>query len=276
VLAGVAALVLLGAGAVLYAALRSPAVAAQTRIRAVLSPAVAAKVGDVWTNSIGMRLAYVPAGGFVMGSPEGQGGGDERPQHRVQLGRPVLMGMTEVTQWQYQEVMGSNPSFITGNENYPVEQVSWDDAMEFCRRLGAREGRSYRLPTEAEWEYACRAGLAEADGGVSRLDQTAWYIANSGSKTRAVGMRRANAWGLYDMHGNVWEWCMDWYGPYGEGEAADPAGAEEGKARVARGGSWYRDPEQCGAASRIAFEPGMRLNELGFRVVLENPGRRDR
>jgi formylglycine-generating enzyme required for sulfatase activity len=249
-----------------------------TPLAKVSSPAVAARVGDAWTNSIGMELAYVPAGGFLMGSPGEQGLADEHPMHRSQLSQAVLMGVTEVTQWQYQAVMKdkSSPSFFAGKSDHPVEQVSWNEAAEFCRKLSDKEGMGYRLPTEAEWEHACRAGTTEVDGGVSHLDQMAWYGMTSSNKSHAVGMLRANAWGFRDMHGNVWEWCADTYGPYVQGDQADPIAPAAETRRVARGGSWYADANRCSAASRWPLAPDTRLNDLGFRVVLEIPGKRDR
>jgi len=200
------------------------------------------------TNSIGMKLVLIPPGEFMMGSPadEKRRGVDE-PQHRVKITKGFYMGATEVTQAQWQKVMGNNPSYFEG-DNLPVEQVSWDNAVDFCRKLSATEGKTYRLPTEAEWEYACRAGSTGPYAGNGKLDDMGWHGGNSGGKTHPVGTKQANAWGLYDMHGNVWEWCADWYGVdyYRQSPVSDPEGPNQGAplrwapqgARVVRGGSW--------------------------------------
>jgi len=168
--------------------------------------------------------------------------------------------------------MGSNPShFNNGGDDCPVEQVSWDDAQEFIRKLNQKEGAdNYRLPTEAEWEYACRAGSTTAycfGDDESRLKEYAWYDKNSDSKTHPVGLLKPNAWGLYDMHGNVWEWCQDWYGDYPSDAATDPIGATVGSYRVLRGGSWSYFARYCRAAYRDAYSPGGRRNYYGFRLV---------
>ena len=172
------------------------------------------------TNSIGMELKLIPPGEFTIGSlnfidPDVDP--QDEARHLVRITKPLYLSVHEVTQEQYERVMGNNPSFNKA-ANKPVEQVSWDDAVEFCRKLSVREGAEYRLPTEAEWEYACRAGTTTAysfGDDASRLGDYAWYIENSGRTTQPVGEKLPNAWGLYDMHGNVREWCQDWYGHYG-------------------------------------------------------------
>ena len=172
---------------------------------------------NVITNSIGMKLVLIPAGEFLMGSPESDSDApdEEKPQHKVRISKPFYLGVTEVTQEQYERVMGENPSRFKGDPQRPVEKVSWEDAVAFCRKLSEKEGRTYRLPTEAEWEYACRAGsqtkwsFGDDD---SALKEYAWYLDNADSTTHPVAQKKPNAWGLYDMHGNVWEWCQDWYG----------------------------------------------------------------
>jgi len=213
-----------------------------------------------------MEFKLIPAGTFTMGE------GDEA--HEVTLTRPFKMGVHEVTQAQYEQVMGNNPSKFNAAEN-PVEMMSWDDAVEFCRRLSELPsekavGNIYRLPTEAEWEYACRAGTATkysfGDDG-SDLGDYAWYDSNSGSKTHPVGGKQPNAWGLYDMHGNVWEWCQDWYGDYPTGAVTDPSGPASGRGRVRRGGGWSSFAEQCRSAFRIRLSPANRNPSNGFRVV---------
>jgi formylglycine-generating enzyme required for sulfatase activity len=170
--------------------------------------------------------------------------------------------------------MGENPSQFKGATN-PVERVSWDDATEFCKRLSAKEGKTYRLPTEAEWEFACRAGTTTqysfGDDEAS-LGEYAWYSNNSNGKAQPVGEKKANAWGLHDMHGNVWEWCQDWYGGYPVAEVTNPRGPKEAPVRVIRGGGWDDYAWYCRAALRIALEPLHRLSYLGFRVAAVPPG----
>lgn len=232
------------------------------------------KVGDTWTNSVGMELAYIPSGSFRMGSPAGEGGRyDDERQFMARLTKPFLMGVTEVTQDQWESVMGNNPSRFKGDD-LPVEYVSWDDAVSFCRKLSIKEGLSYRLPTESEWEYGCRAGTTSAYYGgddESDLARVGWYDGNAGGKTHAVGQKASNAWGLYDMHGNVWEWCSDWKAEYPRGSVSDPTGASQGDFRVLRGGAWNVKPRICRAANRSSNFPGFRSYNFGFRVVVGVP-----
>jgi len=218
------------------------------------------------TNSIGMKLKLLPSGTFTMG----EGGGT----HKVTLTKPFELGVYEVTQEQYEQVMGSKPSTFKGPQN-PVEQVSWDDAVEFCRKLSelAEEksaGYVYRLPTEAEWEYACRAGTTTAysfGDSESELGAYAWYKKNSGGTTHPVGGKKPNGWGLYDMHGNVYEWCQDWYGSYPSGSVTDPTGAASGSDRVFRGGSWFSFSVNYRSAFRYGHTPDNRHFNHGFRVL---------
>ena len=230
---------------------------------------------EVRVNSIGMPLVYVPAGEFLMGSSkERLRSSDEGPRHAVTLTRGFWMGQCEVTQKQYQAVMGRNPSHFKG-DTHPVDTVSWEDAQAFCRTLSGMEGRVYRLPTEAQWEYACRGGstyrfcFGDED---AELDQYAWYGDDRcGSTTHAVGGKRANAFGLYDMHGNVWEWCADWYKEfYKDAGSVDPVGPANGAGRVIRGGAWDSLPVVCRSAYRFAIVPDGALNTFGFRVVLDS------
>jgi len=217
--------------------------------RPALAPLVPPKP---WRNSLDMEFVFIPPGEFMMGSPE-----DEGPQHRVRITKGFYMGVTEVTQAQWQAVMGNNPSNFKG-ESLPVERVSWNDATEFCRKLSAMEGKTYRLPTEAEWEYACRAGSTGPYAGNGRLDDMGWYGDNSGGKTHAVGTKQANAWGLYDMHGNVWEWCQSEYKAYPYREDDGRESLVDKNSRVLRGGSW------SGSASNV---------KTGYRYYGHAPAR---
>jgi len=213
-----------------------------------------------------MELKFLPGGTFAMG------GGSA---HQVTLTQPLYMGVHEVTQSQYEQVMGNNPSDFTGRSN-PVEQVSWVEAVEFCRKLSAlpaekSAGRVYRLPTEAEWEYACRAGTTTEysfGNDKSELGEYAWFDGNSDRTTHPVGQKRSNGWGLYDMHGNVWEWCQDWYGDSPSGSVADPTGPSSGSDRVLRGGGWRYGARDCRSAGRSYGTPDDRNRHLGFRLVL--------
>lgn len=217
-------------------------------------------------NSVGMEFVRIEPGTFQMGSEAGDA--DEKPVHQVTLSKGFELQTTEVTQAQWEAVMGSNPSTFKG-ANLPVEQVSWEDAQAFLKRLNAREKTArYRLPTEAEWEYACRAGGREPDKAPD-LDAVAWSARNSGKRTRPVGSRAPNAWGLYDMRGNVWEWVQDWIGPYAPGAQIDPQGARAGaKYRGMRGGSWRLDVlTRFRCAYRGGAEPNHRSSAIGFRCA---------
>ncbi len=245
------------------------------------------------------EMALIPAGTFRMGNVTDHlaGDSDEKPVHEVTITRPFLMSRTEVTQAQYEAVIGSNPSSRKGPD-LPVEQVTWYDAVEFCNELSRREGldpcysgsgasivcdftaNGYRLPTEAEWEYACRAGT-ETDfhtgnmtySGASpldpALDRAGWYAGNSGSRTHPIGEKEPNAFGLYDMHGNVWEWCWDWLAVnyYASSPADDPRGPASGIDRIFRGGAWNDIARVCRSADRVSIYPGSRDAYGGFRVV---------
>lgn len=224
--------------------------------------------------NLGIELIWIDPGNFSMGSASG-GDNDERPVTMVTLSRGFWLAQTEVTQAQWQAVMGSNPSNFKGT-NLPVEQVNWTEAMEFCRKLTEREraagrlpaGYAYTLPTEAQWEYACRAGTTGEYAG--DLNAMAWYKGNSGDQTHPVAQKQPNAWGLYDMHGNVWEWCLDWYGDYPGGSVTDPKGAASGSYRVNRGGSWRFFAAFCRSANRDRAGPGIRWGNLGFRLALSS------
>jgi formylglycine-generating enzyme required for sulfatase activity len=228
---------------------------------------IASNLARTRTNQTGIEFVLLPAGSFTMGSTKGEA--DEKPAHQVTINYSFYMGKYEVTQAQWQSVMGSNPSNFTDCANCPVERVSWNDAQEFIRKLNQmNDGYIYRLPTEAEWEYACRAGTTGDYAG--NLSEMAWYSDNSGSKTHAVGGRQPNAWGLFDMHGNVWEWCQDWYHETYYGAPTDGSawlsGGEQ-KYRVLRGGSWGADASILRSADRFYNTPAFRSNYYGFRVV---------
>ena len=197
---------------------------------------------------------------------------EEKPGHPVTLTQPFYMGKYDVTQEQYQQVIGTNPSNFKGKDN-PVETVSWDDAQKFCEKLSELSHQAVRLPTEAEWEYGCRAGTTTTyySGDTDKdLDRVAWYGANSKSTTHPVGQKEPNVFGLYDMHGNIWQWCQDFYGEdyYGKSEAENPQGPTQGAFRVLRGGSWYGGPVYCRSAGRFGSGPGGRSYGVGFRVAL--------
>ncbi len=224
-------------------------------------------------TSLGMEFVLIEAGTFQMGSPVTEPGRDyDEILHTVTLSQPYYLGKVEVTQGQWAAVMGDNPSaYDACGATCPVKRVSWEDIQGFIAELNRREGvRSYRLPTEAEWEYAARAGTQTAyhfGNGANRLEQYGWYADNSGYRTHPVGQKRPNAWGLYDMHGNVWEWVADWYGYYPRGAVTDPRGPSTGADRVKRGGSLNFPARYCRAAYRSWDSPGDRNADLGFRLA---------
>jgi formylglycine-generating enzyme required for sulfatase activity len=220
----------------------------------------------VITNSIGMKLKLIPPGEFMMGPNVGE---DARHLvHRVNIEKPFYIGVTEVTQGQWKSVMGNNPSFFQGDDSHPVENVSWEDCQAFLRKLSQTEGTEYRFPTEAEWEYACRAGSPTNfcfGDEESTLREYAWYISGSGRKTHPVRQRRANAWELYDMHGNVLEWCQDGYDDCpGEVPTSDSHGT---KYRMLRGGRFNCSAGCCRSAFRSWSTPTLTINYVGLRVV---------
>ncbi|MDG2221171.1 MAG: formylglycine-generating enzyme family protein, partial [Rubripirellula sp.] len=223
-------------------------------------------------NSIGMKLRVIPPGDFMMGS--GDRNDAAYAVHQVTLTEPFMLGVHEVTQSEYEKVMDENPSNFEGLRN-PADNVSWGDANEFCRRLSLLPseklaGRAYRLPTEAEWEYACRAGTTtrySCGDNESLFFSYGWSKRNSGGKTHPVGSKLPNPFGLYDMQGNVWEWCQDWFGDYPGVAVTNPTGASSGLKRVFRGGSWFLDAKRCRSAYRAAHPPSHRDSDFGFRVV---------
>ena len=268
-----------------------------------LPPKPVVKKSETYAAQIGMKFVPIPAGSFMMGSPPNEPGRyDDETQHKVTISKPFYMQTTQVTQKQWQAIMGNNPSYFrNAGEDCPVEQVSWDDVQEFIKKLNQKEGTNkYRLPTEAEWEYAARAGTETAiytgnmkiigENNAPDLDPIAWYGGNSGvdyeggydssdwkekqydhkiAGTHPVGKKKPNAFGLYDILGNVWEWCQDWYDKdYLSGAVTDPTGPSMGRwHRVIRGGGWNRHAKYCRSASRIISPSDNRAGNLGFRLV---------
>ena len=223
-------------------------------------------------NGITIDMVKVEAGSFMMGATSEMQDpfDDEKPVHQVTLTNDYYMGKYEVTQALWQSVMGSNPSYFKGDD-LPVEQVSWNDCQEFISKLNSMTDRKFRLPTEAEWEYAARGGKKSRGyqySGSSNISDVAWYTDNSGSKTHPVGTKQANELGLYDMTGNVLEWCQDWYGSYVGSSQTNPTGAVSGSYRVYRGGSWYYSARYCRSSFRYFITPGYRVSDLGLRLVL--------
>lgn len=224
-------------------------------------------------NSIGVELRLVPAGVFRMGAADGEE--DEKPAHDVRLTKPFYLGVTEVTNAQWKRVMGSVPSEWK-EDDLPVENVSWEDAVEFCRKLSElpqekAARRIYRLPFEAEWEYSCRAGTTTKysfGDNAAFLSEHGWFEGNSGGKAHPVAQKQPNARGFYDMHGNVYEACYDWFGPHPSQLATDPQGPPAGTLRVHRGGSCRDNTWFCRTANRDSFGPSSRDRHLGFRVAL--------
>jgi len=224
------------------------------------------------TNPLGMKLNLIPPGEFTMGSPKSEyHRSNNETWHLVRITKPFYLSVHEVTQQQYEKVMDKNPSKSKGT-NKPVERVSWHDVVDFCSKLSEQESVEYRLPTEAEWEYACRAGTTGTycfGNDASVLGAYAWYAGNYSDPTHPVGQKLPNAWGLFDMHGNVSEWCEDWYGPYKM--VSDPTGAASGIRRVLRGGAFNYLPLYVRAADRDNRRPGFRLPYIGFRMARTYP-----
>ncbi len=243
--------------------------------------------GETFTiPGIDLAMVVIRPGEFAMGSASSDSA-NEKPVTQVKLTQPFWLGKYEVTQGQWERVMGTSvqqqrnkcdPSWPMSGEgaDHPIYYVSYDEALAFCQKVTEQEraagrlpeGYAYTLPTEAQWEYACRAGTTGDYAG--DLDSMGWYDGNSGNTTHAVGQKQANAWGLYDMHGNVWERCRDWYGAYPGGTVADPTGAASGSDRVFRGGSWGFKASLCRSAYRDSDVPGYRYLFLGFRLALSS------
>ena len=226
----------------------------------------------ITVNGVTFNMVYVEGGTFMMGATSEQGSDaykDEKPAHSVTLSS-YYIGQTEVTQALWKEVMGSNPSRFEGDTN-PVERVSWNDCQTFIQKLNQRTGKTFRLPTEAEWGYAARGGKKSRGykySGGNDIATVAWYGSNSGAKTHAVGTKAPNELGLYDMSGNVWEWCNDWYGDYSSNAQTNPTGAESGPLRVGRGGSWIGNAGDCRSSYRDRCAPSVGYGNIGLRLVL--------
>ena len=223
------------------------------------------------SNLIGMKLRLIPAGSFLMGSDSDDALDEEKPVHRVEITKPFYMGVYPVIQGQYKAVMGENPSKYKGSSR-PVDTVSWVEAVAYCRKLSEMAGESYRLPTEAEWEYACRAGTTPEYFWGDEIDGAyCWYKDNSGGETRPVGKKKPNPWGLFNMLGNVDEWCSDWYDEdyYSLSPSRDPQGPASGELRVVRGGSCYNNPRYLRVSVRVGSRPGYRFSypNYGFRCI---------
>ena len=246
-----------------------------------------------YTTNDGSTMVAITAGSFSMGSTTGDA--DEAPVHTVTLTRDLWIGETEVTQAQYRAGMGTSPSgFSSCGTTCPVEMVSWTMAVLYANALSAAEGldscytatgsglatalggdpyacEGYRLPTEAEWEYAAKAGGSYTYSGSNTVGDVAWYGSNSSSRTHAVAGKTANAFGLYDMSGNVWEWTNDWYGAYSSGSAVDPVGASSGSTRVFRGGDWYHGESSATVTRRGYYTPDVVSDNFGFRLARSSP-----
>ncbi|MGI9536061.1 MAG: formylglycine-generating enzyme family protein [Desulfocapsaceae bacterium] len=236
--------------------------------------------GKTISNSVGMHFVYIPPGSYLRGSPPDEVGRTiDEEQHKVTLSNGYYLQTTEVTQKQWKTVMEALPRFIrTCSEECPVERLSWEDAQAFIRQLNKLEGVDYyRLPTEAEWEYAARAGsitafangeITDAACGDPTLSEIGWYCGNSKSYPHhPVAQKVPNSWGIYDMHGSVWEWCNDWYSSYPQGSVTDPSGPPDGRERVIRGGGLGDNARSCRSANRLSHESDIIIDNIGLRLV---------
>ena len=250
---------------------------------------VVQEIPKIYTNSLGMEFVLIQAGEFMMGAVPQDKNADEseKPQHRVHITKPFYLGKYPVTQEEWENLMGNNPSYFkNAGKRAPVEQVTWNDCQDFIKKLNQKEGKTYRLPREAEWEYAARGSTGKVGelsrttpsgnsiytfgDDVSNLEDYAWYDENSNDTTHPVGEKKPNSWGLYDMMGNVWEWCEDWYDAeyYKNSPVDDPKGSEEGGNRSLRGGSWISGGGDSRLSNRGSFNPAYRIITGGFRLVL--------
>lgn len=233
------------------------------------------------SDSVVLEMVYIPPGEFFMGSPDDEADrqADEGPVRKVTISNGFYMGKFVVTQLQWETIMGNNPSVFHGfpdSPQRPVERVSWDDTQLYLERLNALDLGHFRLPTEAEWEYACRAGSTGrypwgVDSSFRELFHHAWFFSRSIGQSHPVGQKKPNAWGLYDIHGNVWEWVSDWMAPYADTDEVDPTGPATGQRKIIRSGSWFNEPEALRSANRNAHIPQSRQTNNGFRLVLQIP-----
>jgi sulfatase modifying factor 1 len=241
-----------------------------TLLRGGVKPSVPTHTVTI-EEKISLTVALIPPGTFWMGSaPDDPGSqSDEFPRHKVTLTKPFWIGVTSVTRAQWQAV--NQPQSGAGpNPAYPVQNTWWSEANKFCKRLGKITGGTFRLPSEAEWEYACRSGIRSSVylGDLSMIDEAAWHGENSNDHTHAVGKKTPNAWGLYDMLGNIWDWCADGERVYKDTPVTDPLGPD-GPRRVVKGGAWRSSSSRCRASARFAEEPRRRADDQGLRVVLD-------
>jgi formylglycine-generating enzyme required for sulfatase activity len=255
---------------------KASALFAEITRRIVVKPTLSLDLG----GGVRMMFVYIKPGTFVMGGDgelqaDAPKQGVEKPKHTVAITKGFYLGKYEVTQRQFEALMGSNPS-TSKNPDGPVHMVTWTEAVEFCRRAGEKTRRQMRLPTEAEWAYACKAGTTTPYSfgkDASKLGEYAWYDANTGDNARRVGRKLPNPWGLYDMHGNVFEWVSDWYSAdyYALGPKANPTGPKEGQVRLLRGGGWTDNAHWCRSAIRYTQAPTIRRGYLGFRAAISLP-----
>ena len=246
---------------------------ADAECRKMHDAATNAEIETFTVNGVAFKMVKVAGGTFQMGATSEQGSDaydNEYPVHSVTLS-DYYIGQTEVTQELWEAVMGSNPSYFKGNNQCPVEKVSWDDCQEFIEKLNRLTGKNFRLPTEAEWEYAARGGNKSRGykySGSNNPDAVAWYYHNSGGKTHPVAQKQSNELGLYDMSGNVYEWCQDWYGDYSSNSQTNPRGASSGGRRVQRGGSWNYYVWYVQVSERGSYAPDSRDYDEGLRLAL--------
>lgn len=268
-------LCMMGQQAVRHSRSSTPSRATTTRSSSASTPSTttASQNRTFTVNGVKFTMVYVEGGSFVMGATSEQGSdaySNEKPAHRVTVSS-YYMGQTEVTQALWQAVMGTNPSKFKGTTN-PVENVSWNDCQTFIRKLNSLTGKTFRLPTEAEWEFAARGGKkskAYKYSGGNNPGNVAWYDDNSGDKTHPVATKQANELGIYDMSGNVREWCQDWCSDnYSSSAQTDPIGPNSGSPREYRGGSWFSDARECRVSDRGCITPDYRGSDVGLRLVL--------
>ncbi|KAA0894944.1 formylglycine-generating enzyme family protein [Oryzomonas rubra] len=236
------------------------------------SPSFGEAAKDYTDATTGIRFARITGGCFKMGDTFGDGASNEKPPHDVCVS-DFSMAKQETTQNQWKVVMGNNPSFFKScGDDCPTENVSWNDVQEFISKLNKLSGKEYRLPTEAEWEYACRSGgKSEKFCGGNDVEAVAWYFSTSGDRTQRVARKRPNGLGIYDMSGNVWEWVSDWYDEKFSSIKDNPQGPSTGSNRVIRGGGWFMLPKNVRASVRSSLEPEVHTYDVGFRLVITAP-----